>query len=235
MEPSTLVRRSTRIASKNSEEPRATRACARTIQKENIFGGKKSSLNKNYSKSVQISLLSSTDKTILKSRQSTKSKNENLLPPSLLDVKTTAITTAKSSKIKEKENSKSSSFDTKKSELSISVVISDQLRRSKRRLENDYDLDNHRILASSSKEMATTNKELIENVEDKNKALVNQITYKKNEIVMAKMAGHVIWPAKVIFIFFHFLNTLRKTSAYNLQNISNSFCFISLPDFGHSR
>lgn len=87
-------------------------------------------------------------------------------------------------------------------------------------------INNHRNLASSSKKLATSKKELIENGADKNEALVKLITYKKNEIVMAKMAGHVIWPAEVIFIFFHFLMNkyIEKQSLPTFYKIFDIVC-----------
>lgn len=229
MESSTLVRRSTRIASKNSVEPRAKRAYARATQKENIYDEENSSVRKKYSKSVKISSLSSTGKTVLKSRNRTKSKDMNSLPPCEYDVNTTETYDVKLSKTTEKKNSKSLSFDSTKTESSIGVVIPEQPRRSKRIWEKNDDLkiqskeliDNHRNLTSLSKKPATTKKELIENGADRSKALVNQVIYEKNEIVMAKMAGHAIWPAKVIFILFHlFMNTLKKKSLLTIYKIS---------------
>lgn len=185
MEQSTLARRSTRIASKILLEPRAKRARARAIQKENVVGVEKSSVKKNDSESVEISLLSSTGKIISKSRDSTKSKDGSSLTPSLLDVKTTEINAVKTSKTKEKENSKT--VDPKRSESSISVVIPVQPRPSKRGSEKNYDMqnhtekliENHRYLASSSKKLATTRKELITNRKDGKKHYLNRLHIKR--------------------------------------------------------
>lgn len=203
MEPSTLVRRSARIVSKNAVDTRAKRACARTIQKENVLWEKNLSVKKNSnSNSVEVpSLNSFTNESITKSRNGSKRVDDNSLPPNA----------AKVSSLNGKENLKTSSFDTvpKSTDSSNDVLIPNQLRRSERRLNGTVTqnhpkepIDQFSNLVSSVKKLVSTERTLFENGAAKNSALIKQTTYDKNEIVMAKMAGHMIWPAKVIFIIF---------------------------------
>lgn len=109
-------------------------------------------------------------------------------------------------KEEKKTKTSSSGTESKKSKTLIETVIPDQLRRSERRLGKNDDMHihpkdligRHENLASSSKNLEITENKLLKNGIVKNKALVEQVTFDKNEIVMAKMAGHMIWPAKVI-------------------------------------
>lgn len=79
--------------------------------------------------------------------------------------------------------------------------ISSQPKTSMRRSERIALKNETAISSSQAKIQKKTNFNNGTRGDDKS-ALEQQVTYKKNEIVMAKMTGHMIWPAKVFFFLF---------------------------------